>query len=885
MADNEAKISIVADASGVAPGAQEAVKQVQAIAPATKDAAKGFGDIKAAADDAFKGVASGAEMSSKQMAAALDRATVSAGQQRFAMRDLSYQISDVSTSLSGGISPMVVFAQQGNQIVGAIQLMKGESSAFVNFLAGPWGAAIMGAIGFIGVLASKHEEAAGKTGDLKDKSLELVDALSKEKFGTEQAMKALQDYNAEQEKARKNDAIAIQTTLAKAQSRLTDAIATRQQIQAELDRQRAASGSMMPTMGMNANPALAAAAAEMERQKKKIAEDQAFITNKTTEIARINAKALADPLEGIKLKYDQIRAGIERVAEKTHLGVAATSAWLAEAYKQQAAEEDAARKTKSGNTAELDATAALATADTTAERARAQLTLTRIKAREELKAGTITAEQYLARVSAAEGAVQEATAKKPKKAKSRLGDWETSLDEQKLALAELADNQSNFREMSLREEANYWDAIRKRSDLSHEERNEVEKKYFSITRAMRKDQYDAYIADLTTKLEAARGNAPEQIRIVDQIVAAAKGKYQEDSKEYQQALQKKLQVQRQIAAEEIRVAEQTAQAKLRLQEEQYRDRVSGIQFRTDLGLQSPAQEIKARIAAEQDQWGKQQATINTEISQVGNNPDALRNALNQKFSLEQQHQNRLTNLTRQAVLQRTAIERNAIGSVAQSWSQNIARLVTLQQGFGETVRGIYQGLVGAVANAFAQMLEQWIAMQLTKLIIGQATEKTTAAGTIAAEAAKAGAGGVASMAAAPFPINLGAPAFGASMAALAGSYAAMAAISAEGGAWDVPGVGPGVDGKGGTLGIVHPREMILPAHLASPLRDMIASGGAAPAAPANDRGEQRGSASFHYHDHSGRMTPSEIIANRSALAKAMKMAHREGAFAGTGISF
>ena len=34
---------------------------------------------------------------------------------------------------------------------------------------------------------------------------------------------------------------------------------------------------------------------------------------------------------------------------------------------------------------------------------------------------------------------------------------------------------------------------------------------------------------------------------------------------------------------------------------------------------------------------------------------------------------------------------------------------------------------------------------------------------------------------------------------------------------------------------------------------------------------------YHYHDHSARgLTEGQIIANRNAFAKAMKMAHREG---------
>lgn len=88
----------------------------------------------------------------------------------------------------------------------------------------------------------------------------------------------------------------------------------------------------------------------------------------------------------------------------------------------------------------------------------------------------------------------------------------------------------------------------------------------------------------------------------------------------------------------------------------------------------------------------------------------------------------------------------------------------------------------------------------------------------------------------------------------------------------------------GTMIMAHKKEMVLPASIASPLRAMLASGGAAninaPGA-ANDGG---GETHIHYHDHSGTLNPSQIIANRSAVAKAVRMAHKEGAFAGAGFS-
>ncbi|HQS71094.1 MAG TPA: hypothetical protein PLM58_15795, partial [Novosphingobium sp.] len=59
--------------------------------------------------------------------------------------------------------------------------------------------------------------------------------------------------------------------------------------------------------------------------------------------------------------------------------------------------------------------------------------------------------------------------------------------------------------------------------------------------------------------------------------------------------------------------------------------------------------------------------------------------------------------------------------------------------------------------------------------------------------------------------------------AAAAAFTGVMSFSAKDG-WDVPGgAGAGVDGKGGRLSIIHPREMVLPAQIADTVRMSAAS--------------------------------------------------------------
>jgi hypothetical protein len=93
------------------------------------------------------------------------RQLATVGELRAGSQQLSYQIGDVAQQFALGTPPMVIFAQQGGQVIQAIQLMRRESGGLIGFLAGPWGAALTGGIMLLGLLAQGHRGAAGAKGE------------------------------------------------------------------------------------------------------------------------------------------------------------------------------------------------------------------------------------------------------------------------------------------------------------------------------------------------------------------------------------------------------------------------------------------------------------------------------------------------------------------------------------------------------------------------------------------------------------------------------------------------------------------------------------------------------------------------------------------------
>lgn len=430
-----------------------------------------------------------------------------------------------------------------------------------------------------------------------------------------------------------------------------------------------------------------------------------------------------------------------------------------------------------------------------------------------------------------------------------------------------------------------------------------------------KEELEAYLEALKGKMDAAKDNNEELMRLEDEKIARVKAFYGEDSKEYRAALNEKAEMQRKhqkelndltkdgidhrVDLERITADADADLAAVRLDVE--RDRIAQ---QAEMGAISRQQELAANAQLAQQEYADQVAHENRmynldkqalldKLALMGIE-EAEKRKLNQQLEvLEAQHSAR-TRMAEARNSQQNAAQQNAawmekhkiqlgmISSLSQSWGNALAQMAVGQATFADTVKAMWQGIVGAVMQAIAGMIANWIAQQLMALIFGKAMKAATAGPQIMANAAVAASGAYAATAMIPI-IGPGlAPA--AAATALAGAMSFLPLAMASKG-FDVPsGVNP--------LTQLHEQEMVLPKNLANPLRAMLKSPRSSPLAgdaasagynAANNNGGYSGG-DVHYHDHTERgMTPSQIVNNREALAKAMKMAHREGRFVGAKV--
>lgn len=221
--------------------------------------------------------------------------------------------------------------------------------------------------------------------------------------------------------------------------------------------------------------------------------------------------------------------------------------------------------------------------------------------------------------------------------------------------------------------------------------------------------------------------------------------------------------------------------------------------------------------------------------------------------LERQHQLTMTEIKNQGELERSQYTLGAISSMQSGIASSLQQMMMGQMTLAQGLKAIWSSVLSAITGEIAKFAAQWIAKKLAMLVFG----KTTALSEIATASGKAGANGVASWAAAPWPINMAAPAFGAAMAAAAAAFAP--AASAAGG-YDIPaGTNP--------ITQLHEREMVLPAKHADVIRSMAEGGGGA---------EGGFSTVINISTLDAGGVRDFLMTNQAALVDALRNAHRNG---------
>lgn len=308
-------------------------------------------------------------------------------------------------------------------------------------------------------------------------------------------------------------------------------------------------------------------------------------------------------------------------------------------------------------------------------------------------------------------------------------------------------------------------------------------------------------------------NAGARISIIEKEVASETAAYGAGSKQAIEA-EKRLTQAKQQAADQTRqmadffLANQSQNLKQQILNEQ---KAAEDKYANHLITAAQLEAIELNLEDRLTEIDRKAIEDRKKLIDPLHDPIAYAKVMAELEAVETGHQARIAKIREQAAKNDNKLQQTIYKQLETSFTSTISGMLKGTLTLSQAFRNMAKDMLDSIIDFLAKWAAQWLVTQIANMI----ASKTAAVSNVGSQAAVAGASGTASFAGAPWPIDLGAPAFGAAMAAAAGSFGA--AASAEGG-FDIP------EGRSGPLVKTHPREMILPEHLSDAVREMAASG-------------------------------------------------------------
>ena len=426
--------------------------------------------------------------------------------------------------------------------------------------------------------------------------------------------------------------------------------------------------------------------------------------------------------------------------------------------------------------------------------------------------------------------------------KSRTGDWQTALEEKKVAFQKDAADRGQLLEFSKQQEVEYWQSILATAHVSLEERKQIRAKIAGDELAIEKSALEGKLAVLKDDEVAHGSSLTARLTSEVKYAEAVKSVYGAGSKEYsnaQKAITQTLEAEMKQRQEIERIQIQSSRE---IAKQEIDEAESIAKQKYDLEQISLSKLIDAERKAAAERYAIRKQELSEELALYAKDPVRYAQTQAQILQLATQHNQQMLKIDQQANQQEIALQKQLQATMTNGFAQAFESIIkgtaTVHQAFTKMLDSVLQ----AVVTSIAKMLAQYLVAQATQLIINKAAALSNAS--------VAATGAMASAAAIPYIGWALAPIEGASV------YAGALAFAEKG--YDVPaGVNP--------MTQLHQKEMVLPEQQAEVIRDM---------ADGRRGSSNGGGLNVAVHAMDSRSVEKALMRNGS-LQKAMKTLNRQ----------
>jgi len=392
-----------------------------------------------------------------------------------------------------------------------------------------------------------------------------------------------------------------------------------------------------------------------------------------------------------------------------------------------------------------------------------------------------------------------------------LAKWKDELKQREIS-------EQAFFGLSKEEEKAFWESklatIKGAGKDQVKLRLEVNSEIFGVEKTGAKEALETTINALKQQQESEKLTGAQRIAIQDQILSAIQAAGARETSIYRSAALEREKLVEQEAVKEIKEQEKILEAHLQTATIAIEAKMKEVNTAYELGSISATKQLEQLRTLLTEKYNLELQTFNR-IRALWEQYPVQWQAVEKKIELATaKHEADMKSVENKATLEMQKTWTKAFDAIASSLNINWAGVIEGTQNLRDQMTSIGENIASTMINAWARMCLEQIAYELTAATASKALTKETALSKIASSASSAAAGAYDAFASIPYV----GPVLGAIAAAVvfAAVMAFGASVGSAAGGWDV---------DKDSLGMVHAKEMVLPAPLAEGIRGMIAGQG------------------------------------------------------------
>lgn len=438
--------------------------------------------------------------------------------------------------------------------------------------------------------------------------------------------------------------------------------------------------------------------------------------------------------------------------------------------------------------------------------------------------------------------------------KDKFSKWEAELAAQRDAYERMKLEQGSFELYTKQMEADFWEKKKADAGTNKDLLAQIEKKYYTVVRDIRKEAFDAEIADIKRQMAAAETNAEQRINLANQLYGLEVQRHKAGSKEAIEALKEVQKAYDEWAKQQREIRDLQSKAERDYQVSRVELERANLDTMEQLGQINHKQHLEALKNLKEIEYQIEAKALDDKKALMADDPTTdpvkYQEVLNQIRAIKEKHEVEMRQIDGQIQVESVQVWRDIGSAVTGGFSTAVKGVIMGTQSIGQAFKNLGQTVMLAMVDLGAKMAAQW----LMNAIIAKVIDKGAKTSEISAAAAAAAANAFASTAAIPIVGPALAPE--AAAAAYAGAMSWQGALLSAAGGLDVPaGLNPMVQ--------LHKKEMVLPEHLADAVRDMAAGGG-----------DGSGGDVIHIHAMDAQSLAGYLRSNSHALAPSLRRLSR-----------